>query len=110
MVPCESEHRKKKKKEFGGGLLLPATLGHGALDFIESAVGAGSAMFGDVASDFTSSTALASLGSSPLHCPLLGGAVDASDGGLALLRGCGICRHVGKRWRRVEKSAGRCGV
>lgn len=42
-------------------------------------------MFRNIASDFASSTTLASLGGSSLHSPRLGDAVETSNGRLAFL-------------------------
>jgi hypothetical protein len=53
-------------------------------------------MFCDVASDFASSTALASLGGSSFHSPRLDDAVEASDGRLAFV-GLGFGKRGGTR-------------
>lgn len=66
--------------------LLPAALRDDAIHLVQPAIGARRAVLGHVTSDLTRSTALASLGSSPLHGSDDAGAIEAGSRRLALLR------------------------
>lgn len=55
------------EKRHQGYSLLSTTLRYNAFDFVQSAIGTWCAMFGDIATDFACSAALASLGRSPFH-------------------------------------------
>jgi hypothetical protein len=67
-------------------LLLSSGFRNYAIDFVQSTIGARSAVLGDIASDFASSTALTCFGCSSLYCSGGNIAVQSSSRSLAFLR------------------------